>query len=398
MANVDVEGSMQGSGTLGVSNVAFRAPGSYEGVVRAIGPLTFETQLPRATLQVGAPATRAVGVVGPLSTLALNGAPRGTVPVIEVGPGTLDAASLRLDDRGVLRMVPARDLLRVTGPVEIPNGSLELARSVPADGAVLVAQSGAAPVQGTFAGLPEGAVFEVAGSRVRISYVGGDGNDIVVRPAGEEPAPPPVPPAPPAPPVSPAPPVLPPMTPFDPLTCDARRVVLTEVFRAAGRRVRLSGAVSRSLVGRVVQLRSTEGLRSRVRTGPDGTFSLLVRAPRRGSVRYTAAVGGESSRALKLDRGLQVLSRRLAADEVVIRARILRRLARRARVVVTRDTSCREREEVAVLRPDRRGRVTVRLPRLGVGEGLAAYRLATRVGSGRPRTFSLPILAPPRTG
>src|SRR5262249_34658265 len=37
-----------------------------------------------------------------------------------------------------------------------------------------------APVSGTFSGLPEGAVITLGGNQFRISYVGGDGNDLVL--------------------------------------------------------------------------------------------------------------------------------------------------------------------------------------------------------------------------
>ena len=67
--------------------------------------------------------------------------------------------------------------LRVAGPVTL-DGTL----SVPAGDAstVVIDNTGAAPIQGTFAGLPEGAT--VAGRT--ITYRGGDGNDIVL--AGAE--------------------------------------------------------------------------------------------------------------------------------------------------------------------------------------------------------------------
>ena len=44
----------------------------------------------------------------------------------------------------------------------------------------IINNNGSAPVQGTFNGLPEGAEFAVDGATFKISYVGGDGNDVVL--------------------------------------------------------------------------------------------------------------------------------------------------------------------------------------------------------------------------
>lgn len=60
-----------------------------------------------------------------------------------------------------------------------PNITLGFA---PATGTVLklVSQTGMHPVPGSFSGLPEGSVINVGGVLLRISYVGGDGNDITL--------------------------------------------------------------------------------------------------------------------------------------------------------------------------------------------------------------------------
>src|SRR5262249_47014075 len=52
----------------------------------------------------------------------------------------------------------------------------------PANGTqfILINNDGVDPVSGTFAGLPEGGTVFVGGAPFTISYVGGDGNDVVL--------------------------------------------------------------------------------------------------------------------------------------------------------------------------------------------------------------------------
>ena len=45
---------------------------------------------------------------------------------------------------------------------------------------IIIENDGSDPVSGTFAGLSEGAILTVAGRRLRISYMGGTGNDVVL--------------------------------------------------------------------------------------------------------------------------------------------------------------------------------------------------------------------------
>jgi hypothetical protein len=52
--------------------------------------------------------------------------------------------------------------------------------AAPGDSFTIIDNRGADAVSGTFAGLPEGAVVQVGNPSLQISYVGGDGNDVVV--------------------------------------------------------------------------------------------------------------------------------------------------------------------------------------------------------------------------
>jgi autotransporter-associated beta strand protein len=75
--------------------------------------------------------------------------------------------------------------LQVTGTVDLGGSTLgvELFQNFkPTNGLsfLIIDNDGADPVVGTFAGLPEGAVFGGGGLPFRISYVGGTGNDVVI--------------------------------------------------------------------------------------------------------------------------------------------------------------------------------------------------------------------------
>jgi hypothetical protein len=78
------------------------------------------------------------------------------------------------------------DRLTVNGLVDLGDAALnvQLINGFSPDPAgqsfTIVNNRGFAPVTGTFSGLGEGAVFGVAGRQVTISYVGGDGNDVVL--------------------------------------------------------------------------------------------------------------------------------------------------------------------------------------------------------------------------
>jgi hypothetical protein len=80
------------------------------------------------------------------------------------------------------------DQLNVLGTVTLTNADLNVSlinSFTPADGSTfrIVNNDGTDAVTGTFLNLPEGATLVVGGSRFRISYLGGDGNDVVLQTA-----------------------------------------------------------------------------------------------------------------------------------------------------------------------------------------------------------------------
>ena len=75
------------------------------------------------------------------------------------------------------------DQLNVTGTVSLGNSNLQItgANFNLAEGSIVVINNdGADAVVGTFSGLPEGGSFVVGGVTFFITYIGGDGNDVVL--------------------------------------------------------------------------------------------------------------------------------------------------------------------------------------------------------------------------
>jgi hypothetical protein len=78
--------------------------------------------------------------------------------------------------------------LNVGGVAALNGARLALAAAAaPPGDATLIANAGGGAVAGAFEGLPEGTTTNVAGTAFRITYVGGDGNDVVLRKVGAEP-------------------------------------------------------------------------------------------------------------------------------------------------------------------------------------------------------------------
>jgi autotransporter-associated beta strand protein len=75
------------------------------------------------------------------------------------------------------------DQLNVTGTVALGNGFLTLSNSFVASAGqqfVIINNDGSDAISGTFGELPEGQIIAAGGTKFQISYVGGDGNDVVL--------------------------------------------------------------------------------------------------------------------------------------------------------------------------------------------------------------------------
>lgn len=129
-------------------------------------------------------------------TLSGNGTVNGQVDInagnIAPGssPGILNTGDLLLDSNTnyfveINGLIPdsEHDQINVTGTVSINNATLDLSGSyIPFgmnDAITLIRNDGVDPVTGIFLGLPEGGIISNNGP-FTISYIGGDGNDVVL--------------------------------------------------------------------------------------------------------------------------------------------------------------------------------------------------------------------------
>lgn len=185
---LSVSGSLAGFGTLQVgtnATVSLVATNSFQGAVevqdggnlqgsgRTLGGSAWH-------VAQGGSLALANGVI-PGAVLAAGAHLESTT----FGPGTTNivAGDLVLQPGSSVRIfTEPNSRLIVTGLVSVAGAVLDLLpydfQPMLGDTYVIVRNSGVDPVQGTFAGLPEGAAFHYEDAWYRISYAGGDGNDI----------------------------------------------------------------------------------------------------------------------------------------------------------------------------------------------------------------------------
>ncbi len=99
------------------------------------------------------------------------------------GPGTLQFGSAELLDL-TITSADVCDTVKVLGHVRLTGATLQLSGSyAPAlygECFLIVDNDGTDPIDGTFTGLPEGAVIPFNGRDLKITYLGGDGNDVIL--------------------------------------------------------------------------------------------------------------------------------------------------------------------------------------------------------------------------
>ena len=105
------------------------------------------------------------------------------------GPATLSTGDLTLASGAILTIEiggTGHDQLRVTGSVSLAGASLDgllfggFDPAAPGATFTIIDNDAGDAVEGTFKDLGEGALLDVAGHRLAISYRGGDGNDVVL--------------------------------------------------------------------------------------------------------------------------------------------------------------------------------------------------------------------------
>ena len=181
-------GGSGGLSTSGAGTVVLSGAEAYAGATSVDG----------GTLQLdGSLASTGAVTVKSGATLRGNGSTAGAIGVQGGGtlapgasPGALACRGLTMVAGATLAAevdgptaVSGYDQVAVSGPVSLGGATLSVTLGfAPADGQsfTLVAQQQGQAVGGTFAGLAEGATFELGGKTFGITYVGGSGQDVVL--------------------------------------------------------------------------------------------------------------------------------------------------------------------------------------------------------------------------
>ena len=179
-----LNGPLNGSGMVTIvgQGVYIAGTGTFSGTIN--GAMNVSGSLPNVTVNG---RLTGVGTVG--NTTAATFSPGDESPWktfgFDIATGVIHTKSLTLTSDTRLDLAPGAtsDQVQVTGTVTL-GGSLTLhvqsGAPAIAQAFTLIDNDGADPVNGTFAGLPERAAIPLAGQVLRITYQGGDGNDVVL--------------------------------------------------------------------------------------------------------------------------------------------------------------------------------------------------------------------------
>jgi len=179
-----LNGPLIGSGTVMISGpgVYVGGTGTFSGTIN--GAMNVSGSLPNAAVNGRLTGVGTVGnaVLGTFSPG--NESPWKTFGFDDAA-GVIHTKSLVLNGGARFDLAPGAtsDQVQVTGSVAVAgpltlnilSGALTVGQSF-----ILIDNDGADPVSGTFTGMPEHASFVLGGQMARISYHGGDGNDVVL--------------------------------------------------------------------------------------------------------------------------------------------------------------------------------------------------------------------------
>lgn len=153
------------------------------------GSLIVDSVLSSAPVAVGAGRLAGSGTVHGISVTS----PSAVISPGDGGPAILSSsngvtlgngATLELDVDG-LGAGTGHDQLEVIGAVNLANATLSLSGGnviIPSGGLVIISNNGSDAVNGQFAALPEGGTVTADGQPFKITYNGGDGNDVALLP------------------------------------------------------------------------------------------------------------------------------------------------------------------------------------------------------------------------
>lgn len=179
-------GMLQADGTLAVAGVAVSPLATLAGQGLVASPVSLA-----ATAVLSPGTTSSVNTTsGASGDAASNSATIASVGTLAAGDLNLSAEATLAIDIVAEEVVANHDAVAVSGTVSIEGATItfDLSGRLPIDVEfVLIDNDGDEPVVGQFAGVAEGTYFELEGQRFRLSYTGGDGNDVTIYapPTGE---------------------------------------------------------------------------------------------------------------------------------------------------------------------------------------------------------------------
>ncbi|HEY3322308.1 MAG TPA: autotransporter-associated beta strand repeat-containing protein [Planctomycetota bacterium] len=182
-------GGTGGVNQIGANVLTLSANNTYTGPTQAsAGTLLINGAQASSGAVVNGGTLGGTGTTGAISATASGGTLNAGSPA--AGPGILNTNGLALNSASTLSVNLASsttpgtgyDQIRVTGAVSLAGNLNIVPGFSPAmgDSFTIIDNDGADSVSGTFAGLPEGAHI-AATYNFQISYVGGTGNDVVLR-------------------------------------------------------------------------------------------------------------------------------------------------------------------------------------------------------------------------
>ena len=159
----------------------------------------------------------------------------------------------------------------------------------------------------------------------------------------------------------------------------------------AGRRVRLGGLAAPAYAGKTVTVRASGKPVGTATVARDGSFSVVVKAPRRAGARYQATLpDGGSTPAHKLARSLVITKR----SGTTVHGRIVaRKDLRPRRVSFYRQDTCTNQRAFATAKVSKSGAFKIKLAGPVAPERIALYRVKARIGkASRYTSYTLPIV------